>query len=284
MKNTVSAIVPTRDRREMAVQALTSIVNQTRPPEEIIVADDGDGGTGALLAKLFENVRAIHTAGRGAAAARNEAASLARGDWLAFCDDDDTWQPQRLEAQLAAVTDEADLFYADALCSDGRRALEEREAREGLVFGSLLLDNWIPTSTVLLRRSSFEKAGGFEARFCPAEDYRLWLRLSHFGRFVKIDKPLAVYRQHPGQLQADTARMAGATADVVEDALGEAGWRTTQIPNLTTRLRELRFVQARALMAEGRRGEARRAYGRAWRHQPAYLKAPLFWALSFFGK
>ncbi len=278
----VSAIVTTRDRPDWADEAVASIIGQTHPPDEIIVADDGDGQTAAALAEKF-GVRTVHTDGRGPALARNAAVEIAGGQWLAFCDDDDTWHPHRLQTQLAALAEGTVLVYGDATRTDGGREFKNRNPSAGHVFGSLLLDNWIPTSTVLVRRDTLAKAGGFSERYVPAEDYGLWLAIAHLGSFVRIDQPLATYRIHAGQLQTATAAMAGATADAVEDALGDIGWTSAQIPNLAQRLRRLRFVQGRALVGQRDMAAAREAYRRAWAHQPAYLKAPLFYLLSFVG-
>jgi glycosyltransferase involved in cell wall biosynthesis len=279
----ISAIVATRDRPAMVVEAIASIQAQTRPVDEIVVADDGDGTTARDLAERF-GVKTVHTGGIGPAGARNAAVAASTGEWLAFCDDDDRWWPRRLETQCAAVAENTVLVYADALRSDGLHEFLNRNPSAGYVFGSLLLDNWLPTSTVLLRRDAFEQAGGFSPRHEPAEDYGLWLAVSRVGPFVRLDEPLADYRIHPDQLQNRIAAMAGATADVVEEALAEIGWRPTQIPDLAHRLRRLRFVQGRAFAAGGDMHAARRAYGRAWRVQPAYLKAPLFYLLSWFGR
>jgi glycosyltransferase involved in cell wall biosynthesis len=279
----VSAIVAACGRPAWADEAVQAILAQTQPPAEIIVADDGDGEVGRALAARY-GVRAVCTGGQGPAAARNAAARLAIGEWLAFCDDDDVWAPVRLEAGLAAAGELCVLVFADAWRSDGGSELFGRKARGGHVFRDLLLDNWVPTSTVLLRRAAFEQAGGFDAHFSPAEDYRLWLAVSRFGQFAFIRQPLALYRQHEGQLQRRVADMAGASADAVEHAVAAAGWRPAEILGLPKRLRQLRFVQGRALMAEGRPAAARRAYLRAWRQQWHYANAPLFWMLSFAGK
>ena len=278
----VTAIVPTRDRPDFAAAAVLSIVNQTRPPNEIIVADDGDGSTGAALVLRF-GVRAVNTGGQGPAIARNRAAELAQGDWLAFCDDDDTWLPGRLERQWNVERDDVALVFADALRSDGTREWTGRGPAEGSVFDQLLLDNWIPTSTVILRREVFRRVGGFETRFCPAEDYRLWLRVARQEKFAKIDEPLATYRQHAGQLQQNIARMFGATAEAIEDALREDGRAASDIAGLPARLCRLRFVQGRALMRVGNAQGARRAYREAAGHQPAHLCARLFRFLSYLG-
>ncbi len=275
----VSAIVPTRDRPELATEALESIINQSRPPDEIIIADDGDGAAGATLAKRF-GARVVHTGGQGSATARNRAIELARSDWLAFCDDDDTWHPDRLARQLKLAHGETVLVFADALRSDGTREWSGRHPVAGRAFDALVLDNWIPTSTVLLRRDAWERAGGFEKQFEPAEDYRLWLRVARIGDFELVNEPLATYRLHPGQLQKNRGRMFGATAAAVEESLREDGRPANHFPGLSARLRALRFVQGRELMRLGDGAAARACFRAAWQHDPTYLQAYLFFAAS----
>ncbi|NLH48174.1 MAG: glycosyltransferase [Myxococcales bacterium] len=278
----VTAIVATRDRPEMAAEAVRSILAQTRPPEEIIVADDGDGRTAAALAARY-GVQTTQSWKRGPAAARNAAASLAGGDWLAFCDDDDTWLPTRLEKQLAVADADTVLVFADADRSDGRRESAGRKPAAGSVFRRLLLDNWIPTSTVLLRRDAFERAGGFHPRFSPAEDYDLWLRVSRLGQVRFFAEPLATYRIHAGQLQNQQLEMIGATVATVENAWREGRREYHRPAGLSGRLRRLHFLHGRLLAHHGFPAAARRAYLRAWRYAWFYPPAPLFWLLSFIG-
>lgn len=276
----ISAIVATRDRPAMLEEALTSILNQTIPPDEIIVADDSERQSARQLPEKFP-VRMVFTGGAGPAVARNAAVREAQYPWLAFCDDDDLWLPPRLAAQRKAMRPGIDLIYGDTANAEGQRPPPYHDEAEGAVFRPLLLDNRITTSTVLLRRSAFDRAGGFDDRFCPAEDYRLWLMVSRFGRAAKIDQPLAAYREHPGQLQVQVARMFAATAAVVEQTIADAGIAPGDLDGLAARLRRLYFVQGRFLLHDGDPAGARTAYRRAWAYERTYLKAPLFWLLSF---
>jgi len=276
----ISAIVATRDRPEMVEEALASLLAQTTPPDEIIVADDSRGQSARHLADKFP-VHLVFTKAGGPAVARNAAVREAQYPWLAFCDDDDFWLPHRLAAQAKAMHPGIDLIYGDTVDAEGERELEFHDTAEGAVFEKLLLDNWIVTSTVLLRRAAFDKAGGFEPDFCPAEDYRLWLKVCRHGRAVKVNKPLAAYREHEGQLQMKIAPMFAATAKTIERTIADFGIAPRDVIGLTRRLRRLYFVQGRIASAESDQAAARAAYRRAWAYERSYFKAPLFWLLSF---
>jgi len=106
--STVSVIIPSYNSAEVLPAAIESVLAQTLPPDEIIVVDDGsapdaDGldRTAEACATYFKHVRLIRQANGGASAARNTGIARARGDWLAFLDADDVWEPEKLETQIA---------------------------------------------------------------------------------------------------------------------------------------------------------------------------------------
>lgn len=106
----VSVVIPTRNRPQSVMAAVRSALAQTVPPLEVIVVIDGpDPVTAEALAQAGEPlVRVLQNeASRGAGAARNTGIRAARGDYVALLDDDDTWRPRKLEAQLAWVEENA---------------------------------------------------------------------------------------------------------------------------------------------------------------------------------
>lgn len=109
--DTVSVVIPTRGRPEMVVRAVRTALDQTRPPEEIVVVVDGpDEATERALAALgAPSVKAVvlERSG-GAGAARNAGIRASSGDWVAFLDDDDEWKPTKLAVQLSIVPPTAD--------------------------------------------------------------------------------------------------------------------------------------------------------------------------------
>ena len=105
MGATVSVIVPTYNRARLLRETLNSILDQTRPPTEVIVVDDGStDDTAAVCAAQSPNVRYVWQSNTGLPAiARNRGISEATGEWIALCDSDDIWTRQKLETQFNAI-------------------------------------------------------------------------------------------------------------------------------------------------------------------------------------
>lgn len=92
----ITTIIPAYNSSKTLEQTLTSIHNQTRPSDQIIVVDDGSRDNIAPIVEKFSGVEYYRKENGGVSAARNYGADLAKGDWLAFCDADDVWHPQKL--------------------------------------------------------------------------------------------------------------------------------------------------------------------------------------------
>jgi glycosyltransferase involved in cell wall biosynthesis len=103
MKPLVSVVIPTYNRENFVAEAVASVLAQSYVDFELIVVDDGsDDATVALLAERFDDTRlmVVSQPNLGVSAARNTGAKLARGEWFAFLDSDDTWLENKLEVQL----------------------------------------------------------------------------------------------------------------------------------------------------------------------------------------
>src|SRR5918995_1163359 len=98
----VTVVVPTRNRPRLLQRTLQSILAQQALADlEVIVVDDGSWPNGAPEPATDARVRVVrHQTRAGVAAARNRGIALARGRWIAFCDDDDVWAPDKLVRQL----------------------------------------------------------------------------------------------------------------------------------------------------------------------------------------
>ena len=104
----MTAVVATRDRPRLLADALASVAAQRRPPLEMRIGDDGDADLSDALAALGGiEATVVRTGAAGAGTARNRAAAGARGDALAFLDDDDRWLPEHLQGLAAALADPA---------------------------------------------------------------------------------------------------------------------------------------------------------------------------------
>ena len=140
-------------------------------------------------------------------AARNLAVEHCRGELLAFLDDDDEWLPEKTKRQVEALSEAA----ADV--SGVQCGWEFWSEDDGVAF--TFVPDWqrdlrrvllerptMAPSSVLLRRSAFEEAGGFDPTLPRMEDWDLWLKVADRHRFVLIPDVLARRRGHPGRLVA----------------------------------------------------------------------------------
>ena len=210
----VSVIIPSYNRGDLIGQTLASVLAQTYPHVEIIVADDGStDDTFAAVARFGDRVRLLPLPHTGLpAAARNAAIAEARGEYLAFCDSDDLWYPEKLACQVAALEADsaAGLACTDALLwHEGEdephdRLLRPGQAVSGQVLERLLRENFIINSSVLIRREVLEASGLLceEQQVRGIEDYDLWLRIAAVTGIAYLDEPLVVYRSSPTSLSA----------------------------------------------------------------------------------
>jgi glycosyltransferase involved in cell wall biosynthesis len=201
---TISVVVPARNAAETIPRALASVVSQTMAPEEVVVVDDGsDDGTAGRVEGGSTEVTLVRLEGVGVAQARNTGAARARGDWLAFLDADDWWEPRFLAAAaevIAAAPDAIACFGAATPVDDALRPVGRHSPGREVTLKDLLLRRVTPTtSATLVRASAFRAANGFFGGFArPAgvEDLDLWLRLALSGRCIGQPEPLAVYVVH----------------------------------------------------------------------------------------
>ena len=201
----VSVIIPTFNRATLLRDAMASVVAQRYSPLEIIVADDGSTDDTPRIVEGQPGVRHLHLEHCGLPArVRNRGADEARGTLLAFLDDDDTWEPDKLTRQVGALSAHPDAVgsYTDItiLMTDGNRiprVFRPHHPVSGDVWPQLLRQCLITSSTVLLRRDVFDRVGGFDETLDAVEDYDLWLRLAASGSFRYVNEPLAtVNRGH----------------------------------------------------------------------------------------
>jgi glycosyltransferase involved in cell wall biosynthesis len=178
-----TVIIPTFNRAERLVRALSSVQAQSWTGHEVIVIDDGDDGTERLVRDGWR-VDYQRGPGRGVAAARNQGARASAGTHLAFLDADDYWYPGKLAAvaDVIARQPEVGLVYSlmDYVDAQGRRLWTTRASRlaERHAYLALLRSDFVGTSAAVVRRDSFEAVGGFDERLRGCEDWDLWIRLA----------------------------------------------------------------------------------------------------------
>ena len=214
---TVTVVIPTHERSEDCRRAVASVLAQDPSPLEVLVCDDGSGpaAEAALRSLATEDsrvryLRAEPSAGT-PAAARNLGIDRARGDWVAFLDDDDRWLPGKLASQTAFLgTDAYEVVASDALRTSGGRYFGPRGKPFSPSRRTIIRANPVIISTAVVRRTALLEVGGFETErwIGGLEDYGLWLRLADRGaRFMVVDEPLAIYEDAaPTRLSAARLR------------------------------------------------------------------------------
>jgi len=226
----VSVVIPTFNRAAFIGDAIRSVLEQSVTVTEILVVDGGStDDTRKVAESCGKLVQWVTQEGQGVAAARNTGFRRAKGDWVALLDSDDLWYKDKLRAQFDFLSRHPDtdfvfgdmaLFAADA-DNDAPEILDP-EAHQFLVSKADNLDgileylfrfNFVPTSSVLFRRSCLERVGYMDESLKHCEDYDYWLRFACHCRLGFVNHVLVKRRMH------DANTMRGAYADNCEATL-----------------------------------------------------------------
>ena len=199
----VSVIVPAHDRRPLVLDAVASALGQTFADLEVVVVDDGstDGTREAVAALGDPRVRLISLQRCGRVGmVRNAGVEAAEGEWLALLDSDDLWYPDRLRVQLASLVESSagwGFCGYHLVDEDGRTVLATFEpvpVRDATGLLLRLIDGaeGAPPTAVMVRRSLFDRIGGFSTDPLIREDLDLVLRLAETGAADVVPRILAV--------------------------------------------------------------------------------------------
>ena len=198
----VDVVIPMRNGRATVFAALASVLEQTKPPQNIFVVDDGstDDGGSLVRARQFPTVAVIETPACGVSHARNIGIAASHADFIAFLDCDDLWAPDKLERQLEVFAGRPDV----AVVSCGSISLDMRHnpiagtayspSLRGHVFEGILRQGTIRgglSSNAVIRRSALLEIGCFDETMAFGEDNDLWLRLARHYVFDYCPAPLA---------------------------------------------------------------------------------------------
>jgi glycosyltransferase involved in cell wall biosynthesis len=233
--SSVSVVIPTYNRAEWLPATVESVLRQTHPADEILIVDDGSRDDTEAVCRAFPApVRYVRQENAGVSAARNRGVREARGEWVAFLDSDDLWDPAKLEVQLAAhrAAPEAGWSITECVLVDGGgrpvaggRGLESavpvfrdqrRTSREwfaaalrelrvdaggaahdaftGDAFEMLFHGNVVLPSAAMVRRELFLRTGGFDEALRVAEDTEYFHRLAAASPMVVVVSPLLHWR------------------------------------------------------------------------------------------
>lgn len=268
-------------------RALDSVLAQTRPVREVLVCDDGstDGTADLVERKYGARVTVLRLPHKNAAATRTVGLERAEGDWLAFLDADDMWEPEKIERQNAFLDAHPDVRW---LTSDGRYVSDEGVLREswmadyfdpvrelsGDLFRALVLRCFPLVSSMLVDRECYRAVGGLDPGIPRSYDYDLWLRLAaRYPGGLQPEK-LVRYWWHPGQLSRNIeARYLEDLAIMERVAAGELRREPDVIRLAGERVASHRFDLGLWALRAGKDDEARRYFRGAVSAGPASRRA-----------
>ena len=209
---TVSVVIPTHSRPQLLPRAIESAF-AAGTDVEVVVVDDASTDETAAVCRTFNNLTYVRLdQNHGVAGARNAGVLASSGAYIALLDDDDVRLPGTLDLQLARLreTPEAALIYAQALFSDGAdrggRDRYPQHCPTGDVFWQLLAQNFIPSGSVVFRRSCLSSTGMFERSIPGIDDWDLWIRMAAFYPVIAVEQPVVRWRRPSPDSDQKSAR------------------------------------------------------------------------------
>ena len=220
----VSVIIPAYNVEYCIEQAINSVLGQTHKNLELIIVDDGStDSTYQVIKKSLSTVKIkfifISTDNKGSCAAKNLALEKAKGEFVAFLDADDLWEPRKLEHQVKCISRDSHSIgvgcsYIKFLDNTNKKTnIINFSWNKETIFKWMILDEEGPglNSTIMLRTSILREVGGFdESLGSMADDLELTWRLHLVGNIIELQDCLAKIRVWGGQIHRDRVDMEKA--------------------------------------------------------------------------
>ena len=284
----VSAIITTFNRANFLEKAIKSVLGQTYSDFELLILDNSSIDDTQNVVKSFidDRIRYIRHQPLNIAQARNLGVKEAKGEYVAFLDDDDEWLPNKLKAQLE-VFKEGDeslgLVYGGFIwmAETGEDIKKHIPKLRGAILPDLLTQRDAFTgsaSNPMLRKSAVEGLGGYNEEVLTGEDWELYLRLSEEYQVDFTEEPVVKIRHHSGARLGDKLKSAAELELMVMD-------RYREIFEKNQKLKSFYFQKIGGKFY--RSGEVKKGkdyIARAIKIYPANFSAYGQYILSFFGQ
>ena len=242
----VSVLIPSYNMAHYLPQAVQSALAQSYANLEIQIIDDGSTDATPQIVRQWDDhprVRVHRQSNGGLSHARNQGVALSGGPFIAFLDADDVWAPEKLSLQMRLFQGRPEL----GVVYSGYERMDDEghplptgptHMHRGWVSGPLLIENFVPASSAVVRRECFERHGGFDVALRTGEDYEMWLRLSPYYQFDFVAQPTMRYRIWGGQMSKDyraryqtgihtMQNFLDSNPDVVDRAVVRRAWAHT---------------------------------------------------------
>ena len=195
----VSIVIPTYNRSQFLKKAVDSVLAQTFKGFELIIVDDGSAGnTYHFISQYSDNrIRYVKQENKGPGAARNRGIEESRHDLIAFLDNDDWWDKEKLDIQFREMQQNSgylishtqEIWYKNGKLLNQKK---KHKKQHGYIFDKCLPLCAVSMSTAIVRKELFDRIGLFDEGMACCEDYDFWLRASINHKFLLIDEPLTL--------------------------------------------------------------------------------------------
>lgn len=277
----VSVIIPIYNGGASISRALLSVFDQTFTDFEVICVDDGStDDTPAILAGFGDRIRVLRQANRGFPGARNAGVASCAGELIALIDHDDQWRARKLELNVAALHNDpgAALVYSDVIVVDeageeSRPSPITPDTAHAPSMDEMLTRIWpIMPSTVVMRRTAFDRAGGFRERL--KEDLDFWLLMREQGNFIY--QPERLVRFTFGQLYPKVLKRDIGPQPIIDAVRARYGSRADRWVEDFIQLRIRMIANAGVVeMSRGNTAAARQCFMRVLRYDRFHMKSYL---------
>lgn len=248
----IAIVIPAFNEAPFLAEAVESALGQTRSAAAVVVVDDGSADSTLAIARRYAPaVTVIHQPRGGVAVARNRgAAAVPAADWILFLDADDQLRPDALESLSSpAVPSAVGVIYGQSFFVDARasgRRLHGDNRSCGPVPCGARANFWrsvmASTGAGLVRKTVFDRVGGFRSRFDTLADRDLWIRIGLVAEFAFVPRPVLDKRVHADCMSGDRNHSRIQAVEVQLDLLEwcrdrqiPAGWLSTSPGEIISR-------------------------------------------------
>lgn len=296
----VTVIIPTFNVAEYIGDALESLRTQTFRDFEVVIIDDCSTDNTVAIAESFSDAFPLSIIKSeknvGAATARNIGLAASSGEWVTLLDADDTWMPEKLERQIELVRNHQDISI---VFTNGYQFDESGDLRlfyrkpenmpSGDVFPIMLRRNCFYASSVMIRRTNLDAAGGFTDGLRFAADLDLWIRLFERGAIARgLWEPLTRYRERQTGNSKNSIGIYETTIHICKGAMeriSDPALRRILKKCMTKAESDLHMDRAKMMLRQGgETADIRREIYLSWRMRPKRIKRLLWIAKLFLRK
>ncbi len=237
----ISVVIPAYNVMAYLPETVESVIKQTFTDLEVLIINDGSSDQIVQWVSQLTDprIKLISQENQGLPGARNTGITHAQGEYIAFLDADDLWEPSKLEKQVECFekAPEVGLVYTWTTLIDSLRkpiGITFNYDLEGKVWEQILVVDAVGNgSSAMVRRNCFNTVGNFDTSLTWGEDWDMWIRIAAQYPFAVVKEYLTLYRQHPGSMSKNLEKSLKNLDIVIEKAFATVPQDLLYLKNLT---------------------------------------------------